>query len=44
MKKVVVIGGSGFLGSHVADYLTISGYKTTIFDKKLSPADMNIKM
>ena len=37
MKKVVVIGGSGFLGSHVADYLTISGYKTTIFDKKLSP-------
>jgi len=31
-KKVVVIGGSGFLGSHVADALTNKGYDVTIFD------------
>ncbi len=32
MKKVVVFGGAGFLGSHVADSLTEHGYKVTIFD------------
>ena len=33
MKKVCVFGGSGFLGSHVADELTKSGYRVLIFDK-----------
>ena len=37
MKNVVVIGGSGFMGSHVADELSNSGYKVTIFDCKQSP-------
>lgn len=37
MKKVVVFGGAGFLGSHVADELTREGYKVTIFDIKKSP-------
>tara|TARA_B100000927_G_scaffold278271_1_gene260774 strand:+ start:585 stop:1454 length:870 start_codon:yes stop_codon:yes gene_type:complete len=37
MKKALVIGGSGFLGSHVADCLTNEGYDTTIFDKNKSP-------
>ncbi|WP_407282792.1 NAD-dependent epimerase/dehydratase [Methanolobus sp. WCC1] len=32
MKNAVVFGGSGFLGSHVADALTRSGYDVTIFD------------
>lgn len=32
MKKAIVFGGSGFLGSHVADVLTVSGYDVTIFD------------
>ncbi|MFH0753283.1 MAG: NAD(P)-dependent oxidoreductase [Candidatus Omnitrophota bacterium] len=32
MRKVVVFGGSGFLGSHVADTLTEAGYKVKIFD------------
>ena len=34
--KVVVTGGSGFLGSHVADALSDKGHKVTIFDKKKS--------
>lgn len=37
MNTACVIGGSGFLGSHVADALSNAGYKVTIFDKKLSP-------
>lgn len=32
--KVVVFGGSGFLGSHVADKLQQAGYKVVIFDVK----------
>ena len=34
--KILVIGGSGFLGSHVADKLTQAGHNVTIFDKKKS--------
>jgi len=36
-KKVVVFGGSGFLGSHVADALTAAGFEVTIFDLRPSP-------
>lgn len=35
--NVLVIGGSGFLGSHVADKLSDNGHNVTIFDKKESP-------
>ena len=31
-KKIVVFGGSGFLGSHVADALTEAGHEVTIYD------------
>ena len=34
--KILVIGGSGFLGSHVADKLTQAGHNVTIFDTKKS--------
>ena len=37
MKKVVVIGGSGFIGSHVADYLSEAGYQVIIYDSNYSP-------
>lgn len=37
MKKALVIGGSGFLGSHVADALSVGGYDTTVFDIIESP-------
>jgi len=32
MSKILVIGGSGFLGSHVSDDLSKRGYEVTIFD------------
>lgn len=35
--RAIVFGGSGFLGSHVADELSTRGYGVTIFDRKLSP-------
>jgi len=35
--KAIVFGGSGFIGSHVADRLTEAGYEVTIFDLKPSP-------
>lgn len=35
--KVVVFGGSGFLGSHVADALTDKGHAVTVFDMRKSP-------
>lgn len=37
MKNVLVIGGSGFLGSHVADELTAAGHRVRIYDRIPSP-------
>jgi len=37
MKKVLVVGGSGFIGSHTADLLSENGYDVTILDKVASP-------
>lgn len=36
-EKVIVYGGSGFLGSHVADALSDAGYRVRIFDRVPSP-------
>lgn len=36
-EKAIVFGGSGFLGSHVADELSSRGMAVTIFDKNPSP-------
>jgi UDP-glucose 4-epimerase len=35
--RVCVIGGSGFLGSHVADQLSAAGHKVCIYDRVMSP-------
>ncbi len=34
---VVVFGASGFLGSHVADALSVAGYRVRLFDQSPSP-------
>ena len=36
-RIVTVIGGSGFIGSHVADQLSVEGFQVRIFDRKGSP-------
>ena len=36
-KNAIVFGGSGFLGSHVADNLSERGYNVTLFDIQPSP-------
>ncbi len=35
--KIIIFGGSGFLGSHVADVLASRGAQVTIFDRVKSP-------
>ena len=35
--KAIVFGGSGFLGSHVADELSERAYEVVIYDRQLSP-------
>jgi UDP-glucose 4-epimerase len=36
LEVVTVVGGSGFLGSHVADHLSAAGYRVRIYDRVAS--------
>lgn len=36
-EQVIIFGGSGFLGSHIADQLSEQGYSVTIYDVYPSP-------
>jgi len=43
MKKVLIIGGAGFVGSHTADALLQQGHSVTVFDnlsKQVHPAGL----
>ena len=33
-KKYLVTGASGFIASHISDYLSLKGYNVILFDKK----------
>ena len=35
--RILVLGASGFLGSHVADQLTLAGHQVRVFDREPSP-------
>ena len=37
MEKILVVGGAGFIGSHVSDKLTSKGYEVIIYDLIDSP-------
>lgn len=37
MARCLVIGGNGFLGSHVVDELVVGGHEVTVFDRFSSP-------
>ena len=32
-KKILITGGTGFIGSHLAEYCVSKGYKVTVFDR-----------
>jgi UDP-glucose 4-epimerase len=41
-KKVLVTGGAGFIGSHLADYLTEQGHEVTIIDDLSGGLESNV--
>lgn len=43
MKKVIVTGGAGFIGSHVVDYLLQHGYKVFVLDNFSTGNENNLK-
>ena len=44
MKKILIFGGSGFLGSHLADVLAEDNNQVTIYDQSPPPINLNSKM
>ena len=44
MKSAIVLGGAGFLGSHICDALIASKYRVTAIDNLSSGSIQNIKI
>ena len=44
MKRILILGGSGFLGSHLADTLADNNYKVTIYDQNRPNKLLNKKI
>lgn len=42
MKKYVITGGAGFIGSHIAEYLVIQGHQVTILDSLRTGFEKNL--
>ncbi len=42
MKKIVIAGGSGFIGMHLAQFFTAKGYQVIVLTRKLNPHDNDI--
>ena len=42
MKKIIVTGGAGFIGSHIVDRLIIEGYEVAVLDNISSGNRLNI--
>jgi len=43
MERVIVTGGAGFIGSHLAEELVRRGYQVVIFDNLSTGRKENIK-
>tara|TARA_R110002111_G_scaffold51050_1_gene89561 strand:- start:116 stop:1042 length:927 start_codon:yes stop_codon:yes gene_type:complete len=43
MKKYVVTGGAGFIGSHIAEYLLETGHQVTVIDSLRTGLEKNLK-
>jgi len=43
MKKYVITGGAGFIGSHIAEHLSKEGHKVTILDSLRTGFEHNLK-
>lgn len=39
MAKVLITGGCGFIGSHLAEHLALSGDEVTVFDMAMAPPE-----
>ncbi len=43
MKKYVITGGAGFIGSHIAEYLVTQGHQVTILDSLRTGFEKNLE-
>ena len=43
MNKVLITGGAGFIGSHLADYLVLDGAEVTILDNLTTGSIENLR-